>query len=215
MTDLPLAVRLPSRWLAIVVLGLDGWLRRLEAVKEYTSDPRCIFRIQIDRLDHTLTLSDGTPLRAGERIINLHLWNEQMPRFGVNAASVAWASRLMRCVEISLRQLCQFLAVTAELSDVVAICADMTFGTKRETAQLIVIAGRFGFQAVQTRPRSSIAQRAFRVGENILIALLILVHHAEAFRRDSLWRDRTRVVLPRSTLEQRYARPLDARPVAH
>ena len=169
MSDLPIVAPRSLRGLAFAVLALDGWLRRRAFVKEYTRNPRCIFRIQIDRLDRAVTLSDGTGLRAGERIINLHLWNEQIPRFGADGASVTWASRLTRRVEVSLRELCRFLSVTPELGDVVAICADMALGTKRERTQSILIASRFGFLAVHTPPPRSHTERACRVGENILI----------------------------------------------
>jgi hypothetical protein len=204
MSDLPVAAPRSLRALAFAVLALDGWLRRRASVREYTSDPRCIFRIEIDHVERTVMLSDGTWLRAGERIINLHLWNEQIPSFGADGASVTWASRLTRRVEFSLRELCRFLSVTPELSDVVAICANMALGTKRDTAQSLLIASRFGFLSVQTRPRRSVTQRVGRVGENILISLLVLAHNTQALRRDSLWRDRTRIVLRRPTLEQRY-----------
>ena len=195
-----------SRWLAFAVAALDARLRRLGSVEEYSSDPRCIFRIQIDRLDRAVILSDGTWLNAGERIINLHLWNEQIPRFGADGASLTWASRLTRRVEISLQELCRFLSVTPELSNIVAICANVALGTKRDTTQLILMANRFGFLAVQT-PRCSLTERVCRIGENILISLLILVHNVQALRRDSLLRDRVRIVLRRSTLERRYRAP--------
>ena len=181
-------------------------MRRLGSVEEYTSDPRCIFRIQIGRLDRAVILSDGTRLNAGERIINLHLWNEQIPRFGADGASLTWASRLTRRVETSLQALCRFLSVSPELSNVVAICADVALGTKRDTTQLILMANRFGFLAAQT-PRCSLTERVCRIGENILISLLILVHNVQALRRDSLLRDRVRIVLHRSTLERRYRVP--------
>ena len=195
-----------SRWLAFAVAALDARLRRLGSVEEYTSDPRCIFRIQIDRLDRAVILSDGTWLNAGERIINLHLWNEQIPRFGADGASLTWASRLTRRVEISLQELCRFLSVTPELSNIVAICANVALGTKRDTTQLILMANRFGFLAVQM-PRCPLTERVCRIGENILISLLILVHNVQALRRDSLLRDRVRIVLRRSTLERRYRVP--------
>jgi hypothetical protein len=206
MTDVPIPEPrgLPSRWLATAILVLDSWLRRVGEVQEYTANTRCVFRIQIDHLDCAVALSDGTWLAAGDRIINLHLWNEQFPGFGSEGASVTWASRLTRRVEISLRELCRFLAVTPEFDDVVAICADMTLGTARETRQLITIAARFGFEAVDRRQRRSIIGRVHCIGENILVSMLVLAHNAEALRRDSLFRDRTRIILHRSVLERRY-----------
>jgi hypothetical protein len=74
----------------------------------------------------------------------------------------------------------------------------------RDRAASLLIASRFDFLAVQTPPGDSITERVYRVGENILISLLILAHNTQALRRDILLRDRVRIVLRRSTLEQRY-----------
>jgi hypothetical protein len=36
-------------------------------------------RIELRRLDHAITLSDGTELLPGEEIVQLHFWNESVP----------------------------------------------------------------------------------------------------------------------------------------
>jgi hypothetical protein len=41
-------------------------------------------------------------------------------------------------------------------------------------------------------------------GENILISMIVLAQNASALRADTLWRDRTLVVLSRQTLQRRY-----------
>jgi hypothetical protein len=66
-------------WLARLVLGLDARLRRRLGVIAYSLDPGCIFRIELRRLDHAITLSDGTELLPGEEIVQLHFWNESVP----------------------------------------------------------------------------------------------------------------------------------------
>jgi len=88
-----------------LIFGLDGLLRRWQSVIEYTHDPTCILRIKFGRLDQDFVLSDGTAGHAGERFIDLHLWNEQIPAMPKEGASIAWAREMSLCFQHSLRQL--------------------------------------------------------------------------------------------------------------
>src|SRR5262245_21660097 len=81
-------------WLERIIFGLDGALRRWHSVIEFTSDPTCILRIRIGRIERDLILADGTCGRVGDRFIDLHLWNEQIPEMPKEGASIAWARRM-------------------------------------------------------------------------------------------------------------------------
>jgi hypothetical protein len=78
-------------WLDQLIFGLDGILRRCHSIIEFTSDPNCILRIKLGRLDEDIVLSDSTRVHARARIVDLHLWNEQIPRMPKHGASIAWA----------------------------------------------------------------------------------------------------------------------------
>src|SRR6266508_4758394 len=105
-------------WLEWLILGLDGLLRRWQSVIEYTHDPTCILRIKFDRLDQDFVLSDGTAGHAGERFIDLHLWNEQIPAMPKEGASIAWARHMHVCFRQSLAQLARYLAERPDLNDI-------------------------------------------------------------------------------------------------
>jgi len=66
-------------WLDKLIFGLDRVLRRWQSVVEYTHDPACILRIKVGCLDRDFVLADGTAGHVGDRFIDLHLWNEQIP----------------------------------------------------------------------------------------------------------------------------------------
>ncbi len=194
------------RWLAAIIFRLDRHLQRRHAVFEYTRNPRCIFRIQVHRLDQAFILSDGTRFRLGGRVVDLHLWNEQVPRLctGTLGRSLGWARRMNECLDISLRELAGHLVQRSDLEDVAVIRANMSFGTAQQSAQLVRIASRYGFESISDlRPRS-LGQRIHQFGENILISLMVLARSSAALRRDSLWRDRTEVFLSRQTLDARF-----------
>src|SRR5262249_49000110 len=97
-------------WLERVIFGIDRALRRWQSVVEFTGDPSCILRIRIGRLDGDLALADGTSGRVGDRFVDLHLWNEQVPAMPREGASIAWARQMHVCFQQSLAQLARYLA---------------------------------------------------------------------------------------------------------
>src|SRR3974377_936536 len=104
--------------LAKVLFALDARLRPRPAVFEYTRDPRCVFRLDINRSARALVLRDGTRVQPGQRIARLHFWNEQIPSMSPNGATIAWARQMQRAIAGSLVELARYLALRSDLSDV-------------------------------------------------------------------------------------------------
>ena len=203
-----IAPRTPAGGLAVRALGrlifrIDDHLRARQGVVEFTGHPRAIFRLRVRALDQDVVLVDGTRAGAGERIADLHLWNEQLPI--LRGDSLAWARQMNRCLDLSLRELARHLAGRGDLDDVAAIRADMGFGTADQLRQLARIAGRYGFEAVADRRELSKGRRLHRLGENVLISLMVLARNGEALRPDTLARSRVQVFLSRHALMRRYA----------
>jgi len=88
-------------WLEAMVGALDDRLRLWHGVIEYTNSPECLFRIQFIASGEIYVLSDGTCIQPGDRVANLHVWNEQFPRFGGNGPTLAWARRVNQAFEFS------------------------------------------------------------------------------------------------------------------
>jgi hypothetical protein len=149
-------------------------------------------------------LADGTRVRAGDRLIDLHLWNEHLPPFPRRGPNLGWALRVSRAFDASLRELHRYIETHAELRDVMALRGNMTFGGSARGAQLGRLAARYGFEPVAAPPPRSPWQSLHRFGENILISLMVLAHNAAALHADTLWRDRTMVLLTRKALQRRY-----------
>jgi hypothetical protein len=198
------ARRLDRPWLAAVLDALDSRLRRRQGVFEYTHRPNCLFRIQLITNCDDIFLSDGAHVRPGDRLISLHMWNEQFPAFPAAGPTLAWARRFNRAFDISLRELAHFLDVRRDLDDVTAICGNMSFEPAERSAQLARFVSRFGFEKIAVPASRSFRQRMHWFGENILISMIVLAHNATAFRADTLRRDRTIVFLSRQTLQRRY-----------
>jgi hypothetical protein len=193
-------------WLERLIFGLDGLLRRWQSVVEYTHDPTCILRIKFGRLDQDVVLADGTAGYAGERFIDLHLWNEQVPAMPKEGASIAWAREMNLCFQHSLRQLARYLAARSDLDDISLVRCTMEFAGRERNDQMVRLISRYGFEFVPTATTVTMGERARRLGENIFISLIVLVRNQAALRRDTLRRGRTRVFMSRKVLEQRYGR---------
>src|SRR5919204_6996991 len=124
-----------------IVFASDAALRRWNSVVEFTTDPACILRIRVDRLERPLVLADGTSARAGERFIDLHLWNEQIPTMPEEGASIAWARQMHLCFQQSLRQLARYLAGRPDLEDACLVrCTLMFAGPERDRQMLRLLA---------------------------------------------------------------------------
>jgi len=192
-------------WLEAMVAAIDDRLRRRQGVFEYSDNPDCVFRIALVAANRDYTLADGVKVRVGDRLISLHLWNEQFPAFPENGlTTLGWARRVGRGFEISLRQLARFLATRRDLDDVVAVCGTMAFGVAPRDARDAGFAGCFGFERVATPVPLTLTQRLHRLGENILLTMLVLARNAAALRADTLRRDRMVVILSRRKLLERY-----------
>jgi hypothetical protein len=63
-----------------VIRRLEMLLRRCYGVHEYTGDADCIFRIAFRNTRNDVMHRDGTLVRSGDAIVELHLWNDHLPR---------------------------------------------------------------------------------------------------------------------------------------
>jgi hypothetical protein len=189
--------------LAAAVFLLDSWLRRWHRVFEYTTDPKCVFRLQRTSAPHRLKFPDGTVVESGDPILNLHVWNEQMPPIGPGGPTLAWARRTRAVVDHSLRLLCRHLNENpASYAGVAVIRGDITFGSADRSDQLARIAASFGFQPV--REELTGASRLRRLGDNILMLLLVAAANPAAARWAVLRRDHAITYLQRRHLDLQY-----------
>lgn len=186
-----------------LVYELDGRLRQRQGVFEYTSDPDCLFRIQRASAATHVELSDGTQIDPGDPILDLHLWNEQMPEMD-REITMAWARQLSRAIQTSLRELASYLAHHPELDDVVALRADMRLGSSERTERLTHLSARYGFEKVDEPPAQDGLLHQF--GENIFLFLLLVATNPASLRTPVFWRDHTIAYLSRKVVEERYGK---------
>ncbi len=191
---------------APIVEIIDRQLRARLGVVEFSNSPDCLFRLQIIENEADLLLDDGTALRAGDRLVDLHFWNEQVPVMPDGGPTLAFARKIERCLDISLSELARYLSEQTHLADIKAIRGNMSLGASQRSQQVARIAARHGFIRLEHSKPLSFSERLHRIGENILITLLVMGRNPRAVKMDTLWRDRTLTYLSRKVLEQRYRR---------
>jgi len=193
-----------GRWLDRAVFALDHWLCRRQGIYEYTNRSDCLFRIQLADVEQRLSLSDGSEFRAGEPMLKLHLWNEHIPPMGQRGASIAWARRMSRAVDRSLRELTYYLGRHPELSHVRVLGGDMRLGNARQRVQFVRIASRYGFESLPLHSPPWWQEVLHRLGDALLILLLVLATNPIALRRSPLRHMPSRVYMSRAALRSRY-----------
>ncbi len=191
-------------WLAELVFAFDAVLRHRHHVVEFSTNPACIFRLNVARAEHAFTLADQTRIEAGDRIVDLHLWNEQIPAVPKAGPTISWARTFCGRLELSVRELAQYLMTHSEMDDVAAVGANVAQGTREQRAQLTNIMRRFGFAPLPEGEAQYAEAALRRLGENILITAMVLAQNPVVLRAESLWRDRTPLFVSRTALLARY-----------
>jgi hypothetical protein len=187
-----------------LVFALDERLRRRLSVFDYVDHRDCILRMQIGRADEEVALANGLRLRVGDRLIDLHLWNEHLPEMGRDGPSVGWARRLSKLLDFSLRELAVYLAARPQLDDIAVIRAIMPLRGLEQSRHLHFIAARYGFHAAPEAAPRSLGGRLHRAGENALGLMLVLASNPAAAHLDILVRGRAPLYLARRDLDARY-----------
>ncbi|MGA8613361.1 MAG: hypothetical protein WB760_17000 [Xanthobacteraceae bacterium] len=149
-------------------------------------------------------MRDGTRLQPGDRVAQLHLWNEHIPPVPRNGTTIRWAHGIQQNIATSLRELAHYLASRPDLHDVNVICADVPSGTRGQSQQVARIMGYIGFEVFTAHEPLSVGERIHRFGENILISLTVLAQNAAALRLDTLSRVRVPIYLSRRTLNEKF-----------
>jgi hypothetical protein len=192
-----------------MVRGLDRLLRRQGRVQEFTQDEECILRIAPTTYRQDVELSDGTKVRAGDKICELHLWNEHIPPMPLEGPDLRWGVRFYRLAVESLRGLAAY--ITAEdLQDIVALGGQMAFLEKDDSPVLASVAAQLGFDIVNLAAQGGRWLRFTHFWENIFSWALMWTFNPGSLRGKRFLRlQRYRLWMSRRTLLQRYGQETD------
>jgi hypothetical protein len=183
---------------------LDFALRRFMRVEEYCRRPDCVFRIALVRSPEEIRLADGTFVRRGDPVGDLHYWNEHMPAMPEGKPALAWALAADRTVRQSLRELAEFVASDPRYRDVQAFTGEMGGMPIRGARRLASAGGRYGFESRPVAPPHGLTGRLRRWGENRLLRLLAWAYNPGSLRRRGASPAHCRLWMSRESLLSRY-----------
>lgn len=132
---------IPVRW---GIFGIDRLLRHCYGVFAFASEEDDILRIAINTARETLTLEDGTIVLAGDKIIDLHVWNERVPRFSRFGPNLGWASCIRRRLNYSFMSLAIYIESDPALRECKALRAETIVISGRGARTVARIAQQFG-----------------------------------------------------------------------
>jgi hypothetical protein len=135
------------------IYGVDLILRQWYGIYEYSRTNTDILRIAMLRASVPVSLPDGTQIRPGDLIVDLHIWNERLSTLGPFGPSLAWGCRVRHRIEFSLGQLARHLETIGYLEPCAAVRAKAVFVNGRNAKRLTRIAACYGLhRAIEAQP---------------------------------------------------------------
>ena len=195
----------PSAWRfgTAAVRALEALLRRRLGIYEFTTDEACIFRLASSKAEELVTLSDGTAIRPGDGLLELHLWNEHLPAIPFDGPRIAWGLVMHNRAQHSLRLLAAHLEGGAVAPEIRALHGEAAFTSRIGRRQMRRVAYRYGFDLLGDHPP---LHRRFRYfWENFLIVGLIWTFNPCGLRGKRLVKERYELWISREELLRRYA----------
>ena len=188
-----------------LIYGLDALLRRSQGVFEFTDDPACILRISLARANSNQVLADGTRIEPGDLLVNIHLWNERLPRMPREGADLAWAQRMYRQFILSLRLLAKYIASNPGPAAARAIYGEPGLFTTGSLDAGLGALTRLGFEIQRPRAAAGPWQRFAEFWQNLYSYALLWTFNPGSLWSRTFWGlERCQIWMSRATLERLY-----------
>lgn len=104
---------------------LDRTLRSALGIFEFCESEPCILRIALRRAEVDINLPVGAQIRRSDELVELHFWNEHLPRLRDCGSPFGWAVRFRSQMHLSLNLLAAHAARDPQLQNVAAFYARM------------------------------------------------------------------------------------------
>lgn len=190
----------PLRW---PVHAIDAVLRRVLAIREIESETESLFRIKLGRAGREVLLSDGTRVREGDMVLELHLWNEKLEPGPGEHSELGWAVRFRRQVLASLHRLAIHVERDQQLRAVRAIHMQPAIESRKPPGPIERMLPKVGFEPIASAAPAP--GRVYRFLENAWLWLLTWAHNPRALRGRHFDRTRRGFWISRSQFLARYA----------
>ena len=189
------------------IYSLDALLRRWHHVQEFTSKDGCLLRIALGRSERNMTLSDGTGILRGERIGELHLWNEHIPPMPEEGPDLRWGLTFYRRWMRSLEELAAYVENEPTFKDIRAFRGEVAFVLDGGSERYAKLLRQWGFDFIRAGPSRGRLRRFGEFWENVYSWGLMWAFNPGSLRRKGLLRlERCQLWISRQVLLQKYGR---------
>jgi hypothetical protein len=196
----------PSGRLRRIVRRLDALLRQVCEIREFSHAEWCLLRIAIGSSDRDFTFADGTCIRRGEPIGELHLWNEHVPPLPERGPDLGWALQFRHRLRRSLHELSVYVERDPAYRSIRAFRGEGVLGSRHEVKRLAAMARAWGFD-VPRAERQGWRRMAGDFWRNLYAFALLWAfnpggtkgHALRELRRDEFW-------ITREALTRQYGR---------
>ena len=186
--------------------ALDHRLRLIQGIVEYSARRDCVLRVSRTTAAFGVRLSDGAEVRPGDVVLDLHLWNEHIPRPAHGRPDCVWAAALVHHVRSSLRELAEQLKADPRLTGAVAIHARAALGSTHRRKDVIWCVRRLGFDAGPSPPANA-GRIMHDLAENLWLWALAWAYNPRSSCRRSWLRDRIDLWISVDRLQDLYSQP--------
>jgi hypothetical protein len=189
--------------LQALIRRLDARIRKHEGIIEFSASTSCILRVVVTRAELDMKLSDGLVIRRGDPIIDVHFWNERLPKTS-DAPGLAWGGRFGRQLVRSFIDLAAALDADARLCDAVAIRARLAFAGDRNRDAMHRFAHWFDFEGGEQTGSPPLRRRLHDAAEDIWLVLLTWTFNPASLRSRRMIRRREDLWISKPKLQDRY-----------
>jgi hypothetical protein len=199
----PLRASIPGRCLRWLVDATDRILRRIQGITEFEAHAGGLFRIEVGHAEREILLSDGTHLRRGDGVIELHLWNEQLLPVPLEGIDLGWAVRIRRQTLDTLRRLAFHLREDPRLDKVRAICMRPAVAGWRPDSSFARVLLKIGFEPAEDAAPASGGLHRFL--DDLWLWLLTWTHNPRVLKGRQFQRKRRAFWISRARFLALYA----------
>ncbi len=189
-----------------IVRKIDATLRDFYNIFDYCQDDDCMLRMSFTNSERDITLSDGTQITKGQKVVELHFWNEHMPQMPKSGPDMAWALAFRRKVIHSLKNLSSYIETNPEMKDISAFFGDPPFSGQESMSPLMEMVRRWGFDVVEKEAPEGIWERFVAFWEKVYTLMLVWVYNPGSLKNKDAWvRNRDELWISRGLLINKYA----------
>ncbi|MGA7329101.1 MAG: hypothetical protein WBX25_32590, partial [Rhodomicrobium sp.] len=175
----------------------DAALRRIGGISEFETEDDGLLRIAEGHAEHDFVFRDGSHVRQGQAVIELHLWNEHLPPFPDGGPELGWTERVRQRLMVSLHRLAMRIVDNTRLQGAQALRMTISIPILGQQSLLTGLLISTGFETGELVS----TMRILRFLDNIWVWLLTWTYNPRALAgwrfnrtRAEFWMSRARCV---------------------